>query len=104
MTRDVSPKGIYVASELQPFPGEGLTLSFVLPGCEVPTEALVKVAWLKGKSFAAASGFIPGFGAEFLEIIGKGAPAARESDLESFVALQADFAQFTDSYPLEHEA
>lgn len=87
MTKDVSPKGIYVTTELQPSADEELTVSFVLPGSEAPTEARAKVAWCRNMGFDGNPGLKSGFGVEFLEITGKGVPFVRKSELESFVAL-----------------
>jgi two-component system, OmpR family, alkaline phosphatase synthesis response regulator PhoP len=89
MSKDISLNGIYVTSELQPLPGDELRFSFVLPGSEVPTEVRGKVAWLSDFVRNGKAGSYPGFGVEFLEITGKGAPDIRRSELEYFVSLRA---------------
>ena len=89
MTKDISPKGIFVTSELQPLPGDEVNFSFVLPGSEAPTEVRGKVAWFGGKDCSGNHGFHPGFGVEFIEITGKGAPSMRTNELEYFVSQRA---------------
>jgi CheY-like chemotaxis protein len=89
MTKNVSPKGIYITTELQPSPDEELNVSFVLPGSEVPTEARAKVAWFSKRRVDEDSRTKTGFGAEFIEITGKGIPIVRKSELETFVTIYA---------------
>jgi len=89
MTNDISPNGIFVTSELQLLPGDEVRFSFVLPGSEAPTEARGKVAWFREKGFSGKFALHSGFGVEFLEITGKGVPAIRKSELDSFVSLRA---------------
>lgn len=86
VTRDVGMKGVQLASELQPKPGEELQISFVLPGSDAPTEVRGKVAWLRPNGGNGKPGAAYGFGVEFLEITGKGMPQLRKGELERFVS------------------
>jgi len=89
MTKDISPHGVFVTSELQPLPGDEMKFAFMLPGSDAPTEVRGKVAWFRDKNSEGKSGYNAGFGVEFLEITGKGIPSIRKSELEAFVSLRA---------------
>ncbi len=86
MSEDISLGGIYVATDFFLTAGEELQISFVLPGCDTPTEARGKVSWVSRGSLSGKAGLPPGVGIEFLEITGQGMPFLRKSELSAYVA------------------
>jgi len=89
LSEDLSPGGMYVTSGLPISRGDELSVSFVLPGSDSPTEARGRVAWVNRPGMAVRAGLQPGFGIEFLEITGKGIPLLRTSELKSYIAAAA---------------
>jgi len=86
-SKDVSLKGIFIASEFQPLPGDEIRFEFTLPGSAAPTEVRGKVAWVRKTQADGKPGSVAEFGVEFIEITGKGIPFIRKSELEAYVAL-----------------
>jgi len=89
MTKDISPQGFFVTSELKPLPGDEMKFAFMLPGSDAPTEVRGRVAWFRDKDSDGKPGFTAGFGVQFLEFIGNGIPSIRKGELEDFVSLRA---------------
>jgi len=86
---DLCCNGIYVALQHYPEIGDGLTCSFRLLESEsVMTVARGRVAWVNYGDERIKSAYPPGFGVEFLEIIGEGLPMLRVSELRSFIDLR----------------
>jgi len=90
--KDISLKGILIASAYQPTPGDEIRFDFVLPGSGAPTEVRGKVAWVRKCTDEGKAGSKTEFGVEVIEITGKGIPFIRKSELEAYVALHTPVA------------
>ncbi len=86
---DLCCNGIYAALQHDTGIGDGLTCSFYL--LENESARMVvrgRVAWSNHGDARIKSAYPPGFGVEFLEIIGEGLPMIRVSELRSFIDLR----------------
>lgn len=88
-SKDVSTKGIFVASSFRPVAGEEIKFAFDLPGSSAATEVLGKVAWVRNIPPDRKSGFIAEFGIEFIEVTGQGIPFVRKNELAAYISRQA---------------
>lgn len=81
--------GIYIATDIAFYSGEEVSLSFVLPGQQTPTEALGKIVWINHTMPANGPGLKPGCGIQFLKITGSGIPFMRMDELKQFIAARS---------------
>lgn len=79
VTGDIGVKGVFAVSDLNVAVNEELKFSFLLPGKDVPIEALGRVVWLR------KGGGVSGFGVEFVKVTGQGLPMLRSGELKEFV-------------------
>lgn len=79
MTENISVGGAFAVAELDVSVNEELSFSFLLPGKEVPIEVLGRIVWLRKGSGP------PGFGIEFIKVVGKGVPLLRAGELRAFI-------------------
>ena len=100
MSQDISLKGILITSAFQPSPGDELKIEFVLPGSAAATVAQGRVARVGNRKADGKSGMTCDFGVEFIEIIGKGLPFIRRSELEAYVTLHAADALTAKAAPV----
>lgn len=77
---DISVNGLCMESKTEVTQGAPLNLSFAIPGNDTPIEVIGKVAWKN------TSGGVSKIGIEFIEIVGKGIPFIRKTDLKSFIS------------------
>jgi CheY-like chemotaxis protein/Tfp pilus assembly protein PilZ len=86
VSEDLSPGGMFVATD-RPFSCcDELTVSFMLPGSDNVIEARGRVAWINRGGAAVKPCMKAGVGIEFLEITGSVIPLVRSTELKEFIA------------------
>lgn len=78
VTENLSLNGLFVLSDRTIPINEQIKISFVLPDKDIPIEIKSRVVWNRG-------GNSPGFGVEFMEVVGQGISMLRISELKEFL-------------------
>lgn len=87
-SEDLSYNGMYVASNCEAQQGESLTVSFrIFEDSPSLVIARGRIAWLNPEPARIKAGYKPGFGIEFLEIIGEGLAMIRSDEVRAYVDL-----------------
>jgi len=87
---DLSYMGMYVASSWLPKVDDTLVLSFrLLDTAPAMTVARGRIVWVNQGEERIKKAYPPGFGIDFLEIIGEGLSMLRENELMIFIDLRA---------------
>jgi hypothetical protein len=64
-TADINEYGAYIADDVMPRAGQGMSLRMKSPGSETEIEATGAVAWLNPKQQHPVHSFPPGYGVKF---------------------------------------
>jgi len=87
-SEDLSYNGMYVASTCDTLQDEILTVSFrIFEDSPSAVIARGRVAWLNPEPASKKAAYKPGFGIEFLEIIGEGLAMLRANEVRAYVDL-----------------
>ena len=86
---DLGYNGMYVANPLEASIGDEVIVSFrLVESSPVNTVARGRVAWLNRAQDLKKPNYPPGFGVEFIEIIGEGLSMLRTNELQAYVDLR----------------
>lgn len=82
-TEDLSLNGLFVVTDVKMAVHDDVRFSIRLPDYSVPIEIKSRVVWQRNSAK-------PGFGVEFMEVVGQGISMLRVSELKSFLGAYAE--------------